>query len=1036
MPRCLALLIAGFGLLTLLFSAAGQTQAAELPPPAEREVDFTADIQPLFAARCLSCHGADKHEGGLRLHRKADALAGGDRGAIFQPGNSAESRIVQLVSGEGVDGVTMPPEGDSLTHEQIGLLRAWIDQGAAWPDDAAERVSSDHWSFQPVATPQPPEVRDAAWVRNPIDRFILARLEAEGIAPSPEADRPTLIRRLSLDLTGLPPTPSEVEAFVNDAGPMAWENLVDRLLSSPHYGERWGRHWLDQARYADSDGYEKDTARPFAWRWRNWVIDAVNSDLPFDRFTIEQIAGDLLPDATLEQRIATGFHRNTLTNTEGGADQEEFRVAATVDRVNTTGAVWLGLTVGCAQCHSHKYDPISQREYYGLFAYFNSQQETQIPAPLPEEVQPLAAATLAWEAEHARLAEAAAAYERDVLPVKQAAWEQGAASAQAAWIVLDTEQVASAAGATLTEQPDLSLLVGGENPDRDTYSISANTDLTGITAVRLEVLPDPALPAGGPGRVAHGNFVLSEFRLAAASIADPAQTAALVLENATADFAQGADMNEFPASAAVDGNAATGWAVAPQYNQRHVAVFEVQQPAGYAGGTALSFTLDQQHGLQHTIGRLRLSITTGPKPVTAAGLSDELVQALRIAAEMRTPEQAAALTAHYRGLDAEFAALTAGVAAHDQQRPQASANALVLVELPQPRVTNVLTRGDFLRPGDQVTAQTPAVLAPLASGGGQPRLDFARWLVDPANPLTARVTMNRFWQQHFGQGLVTTGEDFGTRGEKPSHPELLDWLAAEFMDRGWSMKHMHRVIVGSAAYRQSSRVRPELQDRDPKNVLLARQSRFRVEAEVIRDLALAASGLLSPKVGGPSVRPPQPPGISELTYANSARWEESQGEDRYRRGMYTHFQRTSPYPMLMTFDSPDSNVCAVRRERSNTPLQALTLMNDAAFVECAQSLGRRLIAETPAASADAGLLVRERIRLAFRLCLSREPEEQEAVRLQELYAELLPLCQANPAGAAQLAGAAAAAGGDVAEAAAWVAIARTVLNLDEFVSRE
>ncbi|RUL83381.1 PSD1 and planctomycete cytochrome C domain-containing protein [Tautonia sociabilis] len=738
----------------LVLSSLGLAQDA-LPPSADRPVDFREEIKPILDARCVSCHGPDEQKSGLRLDAKEPALLGGDLGPAIEPGDSASSYLIHKVAGFQGESI-MPPEGDPLSPAEIGLLRAWIDQGASWPEEAddstPERRSSDHWAFQPITRPEPPSVHHEEWPRSPIDRFILARLEAEGISPSPEADRASLLRRLSLDLIGLPPTPEEVDAFVQDDDPGAYDALVDRLLASPHFGERWGRHWLDLARYADSDGYEKDRPRPDAYRYRDWVIDAVNRDLPFDRFTIEQLAGDLLPDASLEQQAAAGFHRNTLTNTEGGVDQEEFRVAAVVDRVNTTGSVWLGLTVGCAQCHSHKYDPITQREYYQLFAFFNTADEADLP---------LAEPTADDEAK-----------EESVPRIR-----------------------------TFAEQP----------PDRR-------------------------------------------------------------------------------------------------------------------------------------------------------------------------------------------------------------------------RASHVLIRGDFLRPGDPVEPGTIAVLPPMEpSGDRADRLDLAEWLMRPDHPLTARVAVNRVWYHLFGRALVPSMEDFGTRGEPPSHPELLDWLAIEYQRLGWSRKELIRTIVRSAAYRQSSAVREDLEPIDPENVLLARQNRVRLEAEVIRDVALSASGLLTTEVGGPSVFPPQPEGISELTYARSARWEESQGADRYRRGMYTFFRRTSPYPMLTTFDAPDANVCAVKRSASNTPLQALTLLNDEVFVECSRALGLRALAEDPSLPADR----------AFRLALGRLPTPEESALLSGLRDDLLAAFRADP-------GAAAAFLGDEPipglvppeEAAALVATARAILNLDEFITRD
>ena len=1015
---------------------------------AAAKIDFVRDIQPILAKSCHSCHGGEMQEGGLRLHRKADALAGGDTGVAIIPGKSGESRLIQYVTGQNENETIMPPEGEGerLTGEQIALLRAWIDQGAPWPAsaDVADNRSK-HWSFQPVIDPPLPTVKKQAWVRNGIDAFVLAKLEELGIEPSPEADRVTLIRRLSLDLLGLPPSPADVDEFVADTRPDAYERLVDRLLASPHYGERWGRHWLDLARYADSDGYEKDTARPFAWRWRNWVIDAINADMPFDQFTIEQLAGDLLPNATLDQKVATGFHRNTLINKEGGVDQEEFRVKATVDRVNTTSTVWLGLTMGCAQCHTHKYDPLVHREYYGMFAFFNSLSDQDIPAPLPEQLEKYATAKAAFDKEHAPLLTAVADYERNKLPAKLAAWEPTVSAGSTDWTVLEPTEMKSAGGATLKKQPDNSVLASGKNPDKETYTFTFQTKLAGLTGIRLEVLPDASLPAKGPGRVKHGNFVLSELRVTAKPASGEAKAVPVVLENASADFSQGKDGKEWPVAAAIDGNAETGWAVAPEFGKPHQAVFELREPLGSGDPLTLTVTLDHQYGQQHTIGRARISVTASPKPVRPTGLPDEVAQALRVAAANRTKEQRAAIVKYYRTVDPELAKLDAAVAEHAKKAPVdpgTTTKAQTFVELATPRQTHVLIRGDFLRKGAEVEPHTPAVLPELISDDTPNRLDLAKWLVDPKNPLTSRVTVNRFWQRYFGRGLVVTSDDFGTQGTPPSHPELLDWLASRFIEQDWSMKRLHKLIVTSAAYRQSSAARADLDERDPQNVYLARQGRFRVEAEIVRDLSLAASGLLNSDIGGPSVRPPQPAGISELTYANAAKWVESKGPDRYRRGMYTHFQRTSPYPMLMTFDAPDSNVCVVRRDRSNTPLQALTLLNDAVFFECAQSLGKRILSESSSASADKTAGVAERIRHGFQICLSREPTSAELDRLQRLYETFHATCQTDSEAAAKLAGSAVSVAGDkpspaeVAEAAAWVALARTLLNLDEFVTRE
>ncbi len=940
----------------------------------------------------------------------------------------------------------------SVATAAFGLLwAARADEPKRGPAPSAE-----HWSFKALVRAAVPAVKNAAWVRNPIDQFVLARLDGLGIAPSPEADRVTLIRRLSLDLLGLPPTLAEVDAFVTDARPDAYERLVERLLQSPHFGERWGRHWLDLARYADSDGYEKDSPRPFAYLYRNWVIDAINRDLPFDRFTIEQLAGDLLPaepdesaDAALARKIATGFHRNTLTNKEGGVDQEEFRNKANADRTSTTATVWLGLTLACAECHNHKYDPLTQQEFYSLFSFFNTSQELDVPAPRPGEVAAYDAAKKTFDEEHAKLAAALGQFEKEQLPTRLAEWEQSRAGKlpTARWVVLEPTRVASAGGATLTQQPDGSILAAGTSPPTDTYTIEAKTNLSGVTAFRLEVLPIDKHPAKGPGRVKHGNFVLNEFSVKVAAGND-ADARTVPLQNATADFAQ----DKYAVAGAIDGNPGTGWAISPQFGQRHVAVFETKENVAATSsesGTTLVFTLDQLYGTEHTIGRLRISATTEPRPVPADDLPDDVIAALRVPQDQRDEKQTAAVTKYYRTIDAEWKKLNVAVTEHTKKAPPPPATkAMAIGQDANPPATHIHIRGDFLRKGDAVEPGTPAVLATTTSfkprADKPDRLDLAQWLVDPANPLTARVTVNRIWQYLFGKGLVATPNDFGTRGETPSHPELLDWLAAELMApsplggegrgevsaRPWSTKSLIKLIVGSATYRQSSRTRADLADRDPTNTLLARQNRYRLEAEIVRDSYLTASGLLTPAVGGPSVRPPQPAGVSDLTYANSAKWNESTGPDRYRRGMYTHFQRTSPYPMLVTFDSPDGVNCTVRRERSNTPLQALTLLNDAVFVECAQALAKRAIKESQSAEPPA------RVRVAFRLCMAREPGPHEIDRLTKLYAELHTACSANPDAAAKLLGQQPPDGIPPGEAAATVALARTILNLDEFVTRE
>ncbi len=1013
--------------------------ARKLPPPAAQAIDFDRDVVPILSRSCHRCHGPKKQQGGLDLHVPERALAGGDSGPAIIPGKSAESRLIRYVAGLDEEN-TMPPEGagDGLSAAQIGLLRAWIDQGAHWSQAAGLGAASGaHWSFQPPRLPALPTVKHSGWASNAIDLFVLARLEKERLTPSPEADRTTLIRRLSLDLTGLPPTLPEVDSFLADNRPDAYERLVERLLASPGYGECWGRHWLDRARYADTNGYEKDRERSI-WPYRDWVIRAFNRDMPFNRFTIEQIAGDLLPGATLDQRTATGFHRNTMINEEGGIDVEEFRYAALIDRQNTTGTVWLGLTIGCAQCHSHKYDPITQREYYRLLAFLNNADEPEMPIPAPDLSRKRAAI-------EARISTLEAALETRFPPQgpaslseRLAAWEKAIRPVH--WSILKPSRLLSRKHATLTVQPDGSVLASGDKPNNDVYEIDLPATFDGITAIRLEVLPDPSLPEGGPGRAPLfqvGDFLLTEFLVTAAAPAGGARPQKVAFRQATEDYAA----RGRAAALAIDGVTDTGWSVEGQVGRPHAAVFELKDALRGGPGVVLHVTMHQEFIHQMTIGRFRLSATSDRAPVKASGLPAEMDEILLVPAEKRSVDQASRLRRYYVSVAPELAELRKPIAALRQSLPRFPTT-MVLEErrAEHARTTHLHKRGEFLKLGEAVEPGVPAVLHPLPPGSRPDRLALARWLVDGRNPLVGRVVMNQTWQTLFGRGIVSTTEDFGTQGARPTHPELLDWLATELVRQGWSLKAMTRLIVTSSTYCQSSRASAELLARDPKNELLARGPRFRVPAETVRDIALASSGLLTQAVGGPSVYPPQPEGATSLAYGQNP-WPTSTGADRYRRGLYTFFKRTSPYAAFITMDGPNSDTVCVRRERSNTPLQALTLLNDTVFVEAARALSLRVLDELPRAG------VEDRVRHAYRLCLARGPHPEELARLEAFFHDQLARLRAGELDAARIIGEAPGkpaaspllarpAAIDRNELAAWTTIVRAILNLDETMTKE
>jgi mono/diheme cytochrome c family protein len=1159
--------------------AVGAEAAAVAPAPSQADsIDFVRDIQPIFANNCYKCHDAAKHKGGMRIDSKATAYIGGDSGdPSIVPFDPDKSKLIQLVRGDDPKSF-MPPKGNRLTAKQVDLLVRWVKQGARWPDGVDHPSAAlTHWSFTPPKRPAIPKVLDSSWVRNPIDNFVLAKLEQEGLKPSPEADRYTLIRRLSFDLIGLPPTPQEVQEFVNDRSPDAYEKLVDRLQANPHYGEKWARHWLDLGRYADSSGYGSDPLRYTTYRWRDWVINALNENKPYDQFTIEQIAGDLLPNPTTDQLIATAFNRNSMTNTEGGTDPEEYRIEAIKDRTDTTIQVWMGLTMGCAKCHTHKYDPITNREYYQVFAFFNETEDANradeaptIPTPTKEQSEKIASLKSQIAQAEAKLKDPAEWADAE------AKWEKTRAERHANWVVLNPAEAKAASGAKLAVQPDGSILATGPVSQTDRYTVTAHTDLQKITAFRLEVLPDPSQPQGGVGRHPNGGFVLNDFgvtipaenakpvsgryvrvevpgkekilslaevqvfhgsenvarhgkakqsstdfdgpaklaidgntdgdfrkakstthtkkstnpwwevdldksqtidkvvlwnrtdsglqdRLSnfVVSVLDenhkpvwhakigpapnpslalaPGNTGAVLLASATDSFHQ-TEGGDWSAAKAIEGNhnPDSGWAVFPNVSQPHSAVFQTAEDVGKGDDTTLVFTLDQKYP-DGPIGRFRLSATTDPRPVRAE--SEAVDEALAVAPQQWSEAQRAAVFAEFIANASEPKAERARIAKlkTDLENVKPAMTA-IMRELPpnKRRENHVLVKGNFLAKGAVVQPDVLAAFGPMPKGAPRNRLGLAEWILAPTNPLTARVEVNRLWAGLFGAGIVETQEDFGTQGQPPSNQPLLDWLAVEFVNpttspdaRPWDMKRMVKMIAMSATYRQASRVSPELEEKDPANRLYARGPSKRLAAEFVRDQALALSGLLSPKMFGPSVFPPQPDGLWQAAFNGQRTYPTSTGEDRYRRGIYTFWRRTVPYPSMAAFDAPSREVCTIRRIQTSTPLQAFVTLNDPVYVECAQALARRIITEGGATDI-------ERAKFALELCLARPAEPRQVDRLVSLHQRELDRYRDDPKAATDLATSERGPlpkGMPADDAAAWTVCANVLLNMDGVLTK-
>jgi hypothetical protein len=1006
--------------IAVLFALAAPVRAAD-----PGEDFFTAKVRPILAKHCFKCHGPDDRarKAKLRLDVADEALkpARSKKRAIV-PGKPEQSELVARVFADD-DGERMPPASAklALTEEQKQILKRWIAEGAKY---------TAHWSFVPPRWPELPVVKDARWPRNAIDRFVLARLEREGLSPSSEADRYTLVRRLYLDLVGMPPTPEEAASFVADNTPDAYEKVVDRLLASPRYGERWARRWLDLARYADTNGYEKDRPRSI-WPYRDWVIEALNADMPFDEFTIEQLAGDMVANSVasasgtsrLALKVATGFHRNTMLNEEGGIDPLEFRFHAMTDRVATTGTTWLGLTIGCAQCHAHKYDPISQKEYYQFLAFTNNADEPEMSLPDPAVAarrKEILARIAALEADlvnylpEVKKADASKTPRDAVVERFVRSWRDRLSRQVVRWHALHPI-VATSNLPHLTVEKDDTIFASGDQSKSDTYEVSFQPGQANITAIRLEVLPDERLPGGGPGRVWYegppGDFVLSEITL----LADGKPAA---FAEATASIHAGASADK-----AIDGNPQTGWSINGGQGRAHHAIFRLKAPVTAVRELKVKLLFERYYSAG--LGKFRISATSDLNPPRAADFPVELEPLLLLDRARLSAEQRQLLLHQFLRMAPELAKARQPIEALRRSLPNYSTT-LVMAERPpeNPRPTFVHNRGEFLQSGERVAPAVPAALHALPAGAKLDRLTFARWLVSRENPLVGRVTVNRQWAAFFGKGIVTTLGDFGLQGDAPSHPELLDWLALELVRGGWSMKHVHRLVLTSSTYRQSSRVSPDLLVRDPANRLLARGPRVRLEAEMVRDSVLLASGLLAEHLGGPSVFPPQPPGVTTEGAYGQLQWRASPGLDRYRRGLYTFSKRTAPYALFGTFDGPSGEVCVAKREVSNTPLQALTMLNDQAILDAAQELGRQAV-RMPGSAA-------ERVNVLFRRVLTRPPSSEETQLLTRFVSAQQQRFEKKELDAGAVAG---TGQGNVNERAAWTALARVLFNLDEAITK-
>ncbi|MBI4661296.1 MAG: PSD1 domain-containing protein [Verrucomicrobia bacterium] len=1009
-------------LIALALGAPSRAQTR--PATSAAKASFNRDIRPVLSDNCFACHGPDtkKLKGGLRLDLRDQALKPAKSGQIaIVPGKPSESELVRRIVTQDEDDLMPPPESHKvLTQAQKELLRRWIAEGAEY---------QGHWAYLPPVQPPVP----GTW--NAIDFLVQRRLTDLGLQPSPEADRRTLARRLFFDLLGLPPKPEDVASFERDPSPDAYSKLVESILASPHYGERMAIGWLDVVRFADTIGYHSDNPRN-VWPYRDYVIKSFNEDTPFDRFTREQLAGDLLPNSSLQQKVASGFNRLLLTTEEGGAQPKDYEARMLTDRVRAVGAVWLGQTIGCSQCHDHKFDPFTMRDFYSMGAFFSDIKEPIIGRRedgmlVPDNRQ---------AAELDRLEEIATRAQHEFespRPDLAASWESAVREtieAEKHWTVLAPEKLVSAAGLKLTADNDQTITTERDPRNgKDTYRITVKTNLKGITGFRLEALRTDKLPGNGPGRAQDGNFILSEFSV------DDAQTNKIALAEATATF----EAEGFPASAALLGknDANHGWSIRSSTGVNQAIHFVTKEPVAAEGDTTLSLVLKQSAGANQVLGRFRLSATTVAGGIRAGKTAlppAEIVEIVKLAAENRTEDQKLKLAAYHRSVAPELAGLRERVAEARKAKSDFEATVprcLVSISMDKPRTVRILPRGNWMNETGEIVQ--PALPGFLRTPGKVPedqslnRFDLADWLVSRENPLTARVFVNRLWKQFFGIGLSKVLDDLGAQGEPPPNPALFDWLACEFMDSGWQVKHMVRLIVHSQAYKQVSTSPQNLQARDPYNRELARQSRWRLDAELVRDNALAIAGLLVPRIGGPSAKPYQPDGYWENLNFPVRTYDASQGSDQYRRGLYTWWQRSFVHPSMLAFDAPTREECAAERNRSNIPQQALVLLNDPSYVEAARAFAVRILKECHGDEAA-------RITWAWSLALSRAPRPDELETTRALLDKHLAQYRGETKAAEEflkVGSHPSPPNVDPAELAAWTNVARVILNLHETITR-